>query len=110
MAKRKITVTVDEELIESIRQFDAGSLSSVVNAALGVEVERRAREAALARQLAQWDKEYGPVSATSSRWAEQVFDDLDGVNTTAEASSGTGAGPAPPSGSRPARTRRKGAA
>lgn len=110
MAKRKITVTVDEELVESVQQLETGSLSSVVNAALAAEVQRRARAAALARQLAEWDDAYGPVSPELSAWAEQVFDDLDGLGTTADAASPTAARATPRPTSGPRRTRRKGAA
>ena len=61
MAKRKITVTVDEDLVDAVQVLGADSLSSVVNAALASEVERRARAAALGRLLAEWDAAFGPV-------------------------------------------------
>lgn len=41
MAKRKITVTVDDDLVEAVQRLGAESLSSVVNAALARDVERR---------------------------------------------------------------------
>jgi hypothetical protein len=81
MAKRKITVTVDEGLVESVQEFSSESLSSVVNAALASEIERRGRAAALARLLAEWDDEFGPVSDDAAAAARAAFDDLDGVRT-----------------------------
>ena len=45
MAKRKITVTVDEGLVEAVQALGDDSLSSVVNAALASELDRRARAA-----------------------------------------------------------------
>jgi len=96
MAKRKITVTVDEELVESVQALGAESLSAVVNEALAHEVERRARAAALGRLLADWDATYGPVGAEAAAAAAAAFDDLDAVAVARPAA--------------PARRRRRGAA
>jgi hypothetical protein len=82
MAKRKITVTVDEDLVEAVQDLGAESLSSVINAALASEVDRRARASALERLLAEWDAEFGPVPAAVAASAAAAFDDLD---ATAEA-------------------------
>jgi hypothetical protein len=79
MAKRKITVTVDEELVEGVRALGAESLSAVVNEALASEVQRRARAAALGRLLADWDATYGPVGPEAAAAAAAAFDDLDAV-------------------------------
>lgn len=79
MAKRKVTVTVDEGLVARVQALGSESLSSVVNAALAAEVDRRARAAALDRMLAAWDVELGPVSTAASAAAAAAFDDLDAV-------------------------------
>jgi hypothetical protein len=79
MAKRKITVTVDEDLVETVQALGAESLSAVVNEALANEVERRGRAAALGRLLADWDATYGPVPAETAAAAAAAFDDLDAV-------------------------------
>jgi len=76
MAKRKITVTVDEALVDSVRLGDE-SLSSIVNSALVNEVARRDREMALTDLLAEWDDTLGPIDDDSVREAEQAFDALD---------------------------------
>ena len=86
MVKRKITVTVDEGLVEAVQTLGAGSLSSVVNAALAAEVDRRARSATLGRLLAGWDEAYGPVPGHLATDAATAFDDLD---ATADAPSGS---------------------
>ena len=83
MAKRKITVTVDEELVETAHALGADSLSSVVNRALEREVDRRARHAALGRLLAEWDAAHGPVKDDTAAWAATQFDRLDGVKDDA---------------------------
>ena len=95
MAKRKITVTVDEDLVESVQALGAESLSAVVNDALAAEVERRARAAALGRLLAGWDAAFGPVSGDVAAAAAAAFDDVDAVAAAPEA---------------PVRRRRRGAA
>lgn len=79
MAKRKITVTVDEDLVETAQALGAESLSSVVNQALAREVDRRARSAALGRLLADWEERLGPVDDAASAWASATFDTLDGT-------------------------------
>ena len=79
MAKRKITVTVDEELVEAVRASGSASLSGVVNKALAREVDRVARAAALGRLLADWDRELGPVGESAVAAATAAFDDLDAV-------------------------------
>jgi post-segregation antitoxin (ccd killing protein) len=78
MVKRKITVTVDEELIDAAR-LGSESLSAVVNVALAAEVDRRARAAALARTLADWEAEHGAVDDRALLAAARAFDDLDGL-------------------------------
>ncbi len=79
MAKRKITVTVDEELVETAHALGAESLSSVVNRALEREVDRRARHATLGRLLAEWDEAHGPVDEDTAAWASAQFDRVDGA-------------------------------
>jgi len=85
MAKRKITVTVDADLVESVQTLGAESLSAVVNEALTHEVERRARAAALGRLLAEWDEKFGPVDEDAAARAAAAFDDLDAVAAQPEA-------------------------
>lgn len=79
MAKRKITVTVDEELVESARALGEPSLSAVVNEALAQELDRRARAATLARMLSEWDATFGPVPEHAALAAVAAFDDVDAV-------------------------------
>jgi hypothetical protein len=80
MAKRKVTVTVDEELVELVQELGAESLSSVVNAALAAEVDRMARAAAHGPMLQEWDEAIGPVDAAAAETARTAFDDLDAVS------------------------------
>jgi post-segregation antitoxin (ccd killing protein) len=80
MAKRKITVTVDEELVELAHRLGTETLSGVVNEALAAHVERLGRRAALRELLEGWDATLGPVSAEAAAAARAAFDDLDGLS------------------------------
>jgi post-segregation antitoxin (ccd killing protein) len=59
MVKRKITVMVDEDLVERARPLGVETLSAVVNQALAAHVERLARRAALRELLDTWDASSG---------------------------------------------------
>jgi hypothetical protein len=77
MAKRKITVTVDENLVEAVQALGTEPLSAVVNAALASELDRRSRAATLGRILADWDTTFGAVPDDIERAAAAAFDDVD---------------------------------
>jgi len=74
MAKRKITVTVDEELVDLAHEFGAEKLSTVVNAALAEHVERLGRLATLRQLLDQWEAQAGPVPPDIRADAAAAFD------------------------------------
>lgn len=74
MAKRKITVTVDEDLVNDAHTAPGESLSGLVNVALRAEHERRARRQALRSLLDAWDAELGPVDAATAAWAAEAFE------------------------------------
>jgi len=60
LTKRKISVSLDEDLVEELERDEEG-LSAQVNAAVGAEVERRRRHRLLVELLDQLDTEHGPV-------------------------------------------------
>lgn len=79
MAKRKITVTVDEDVVDQVQRLGAGNLSAVVSAALTEHVDRLARRAALGELLESWDRDLGPVDPSATEAARSAFDELDGT-------------------------------
>lgn len=81
MAKRKITVTVDEDVVEQVKLLGAESLSAVVNDALAAHIERLARRAALRELLESWEEQFGPVPEADAAAAGGAFDELDGLAT-----------------------------
>lgn len=58
--KRKVSLSLDQELIEELESGDEG-LSSQVNDAVRAEVERRRQQRALAMLLARLDESDGPL-------------------------------------------------
>jgi post-segregation antitoxin (ccd killing protein) len=60
MAKRKVSISLDEDLVEELKREDEG-LSAQVNAAVSAELERRRRHRLLVELLDHLDAEYGPV-------------------------------------------------
>lgn len=79
MAKRKITVTVDEDLVDEAHRLGVSSLSGVVNDALAAHVDRLARLDALRDLLDTWADALGPVPADELDAARALFDDVDGT-------------------------------
>jgi Post-segregation antitoxin CcdA len=79
MAKRKITVTVEESTLDQAQALGVRNLSSVVDAALEAHVERLARRAALGDLLDAWDHQLGPVPEPDLAAARAAFDELDGL-------------------------------
>ena len=58
--KRKVSISLDEDLVEELEREDQG-LSTQVNVAVRAELERRRRHRLLAELLDQLDAEHGPV-------------------------------------------------
>jgi post-segregation antitoxin (ccd killing protein) len=58
--KRKVSVSLDEDLVEELEREEQG-LSAQVNQALRTELERRRRGRLLVELLDQLDSEHGPV-------------------------------------------------
>ena len=83
MAKRKITVTVDEELVDLAHAFGEEKLSAIVNTALAEHVERLGRLAALRHLLDQWETQAGPVPPEAQADAAAAFDEVDDGPTMA---------------------------
>ncbi len=58
--KRKVSVSLDEDLVEELEREDQG-LSAPLNSALRAELERRRRNRLLLELLDRLDAEHGPV-------------------------------------------------
>ena|GEM_PF-869646 len=60
LPKRKVSVSLDEDLVVEMERDDEG-LSSQVNLAVRVELDRRRRHRLLVELLDRLDAEHGPV-------------------------------------------------
>jgi len=76
MSKTKITVTVDQELVDYIRSTKRTTISSVMNEALRHEVERLAHRDALGELLAEWERIAGPIPPEALAEANAIMADL----------------------------------
>ncbi|HZQ84547.1 MAG TPA: hypothetical protein VFA83_06905 [Acidimicrobiales bacterium] len=72
--KRKIAVSLPEELVDhaeaAVRDGRAASVSAYVSAAL----EAKARDDDLLAVLVEMDREFGPPSKEAKAWARRVLD------------------------------------
>jgi hypothetical protein len=77
MAKRKISVTIDEDLLELAN--DSGTpVSVLVNTALGEHLDRLARHAALGDLLERWESLLGPIDESERADVQAAFAEADG--------------------------------
>jgi len=60
LTKRKVSVSLDEDLVSELEREEEG-LSAQVNVAVRAELERRRRNRLLSALLDQLDAEHGPV-------------------------------------------------
>jgi post-segregation antitoxin (ccd killing protein) len=58
--KRKVSISLDEDLVEELEREDQG-LSAQINVAVRTELEHRRRHRLLVELLDRLDTEYGPV-------------------------------------------------
>ncbi|CAN5174470.1 hypothetical protein BH23ACT9_BH23ACT9_35320 [soil metagenome] len=61
-SKRKVSLTLDADLVEELEHAPDEALSAQVNAAIRAEVERRRRQRALRDLLTELDVEDGPLT------------------------------------------------
>ena len=64
--KRKVSITLDEDLVAELEAGDDG-LSASVNAALRAHLEKRRRHQALGDMLRRLDAEFGPLDTAEDR-------------------------------------------
>jgi antitoxin CcdA len=67
--KRKLSVTLDADLVAAIEAEEGETMSARVNAALRADFENRRRQRALAELLAELDAEDGPLDTEADQAA-----------------------------------------
>jgi hypothetical protein len=72
VAKRKLSISLDEDLVRSLEGFDE-SVSTQINAAVREDLAIRARRRQLVVMLAQLDEAHGPVDEDGIRRFEELL-------------------------------------
>lgn len=74
MKKRRITLNLDEDVVEALEGLEGRSLSAAANAALREAVQLEAHRAALLRWLDELDAKYGTPTEEEKAAAEAMLD------------------------------------
>ena len=77
MQKRRVTLNLDEDVVEALESIQGRSISSAANAALRGAIAVEAHRAALLRWLDELDVEHGSASAGEIAAAEALVEQLE---------------------------------
>lgn len=78
MRKRRVTLSLDEDLVEALAAVAGRSLSAVANAALRQAVTAEAHRAALLHWLDELDDQHGPPTPADLALADDLLDEAEG--------------------------------
>jgi predicted transcriptional regulator len=76
MKKRRVTMNLDEDVVEALESLGGRSLSAVANDALRRAIATEAHRAALLRWLDELDAEHGGVSPEEVQAIDGLVKDL----------------------------------
>lgn len=76
MKKRRVTLNLDEDVVEALQSVDASSISAAANSALREAIAVEAHRAALLRWLDELDSEHGAAGPAAIAAAEALADEL----------------------------------
>jgi hypothetical protein len=76
MKKRRVTVSLDEDVLQALESIGGRSLSAVANDALRQAMAVEAHRAALARWLDELDEAHGRATAEEIKAIDALVDDL----------------------------------
>jgi hypothetical protein len=85
MSKRRVTLMLDEDLIEALQQQHARSLSAAANASLRQAIESDNHRKAASRWLAELDAEYGRATPEEQADNEAFLDEIGFGNSSDDA-------------------------
>jgi hypothetical protein len=75
MAKEKVTLTLETESLQELRELvGARSVSAAVDAAVGAHLARLRHFGAVDEWLAELERSYGPIPPQTLEWAAQIVD------------------------------------
>lgn len=79
MKKRRITLNLDEDVVEALESIGGRSLSATANDALREAVEAEAHRRALLRWLDELNERYGAPTPEDYAWADEALDEAAGL-------------------------------
>ena len=75
MAKEKVTLTLDTDSLQALRELvGARSVSAAVDDAVRAHVARLRHLAAVDEWLAELERAYGPIPPETLEWAAQIVE------------------------------------
>jgi hypothetical protein len=74
--KRKVSLSLDEDLVEALEREEPGSLSPQVNQTLRSDFERKQQQRRLGQFLDQLNEQDGPLETPQDQAEVQRFADL----------------------------------
>jgi len=78
MKKRRVTLNLDEDVVEALEAMEGKSMSAVANKALREAVESAAHRAALLEWLDELDERYGKATPEEQAEVAAFFDEVFG--------------------------------
>jgi Arc/MetJ-type ribon-helix-helix transcriptional regulator len=85
MSKRRVTLTLDEDIIEAFQQRHARSLSAAVNAALREAIESENHRQAALKWLNKLNAKYGRATPEEEAEVEAWLDEIGFGKSTGDA-------------------------
>ncbi len=82
MKKRRVTLNLDEDVVEALKGMDAPSISAAANAALRDAVDVELHRRALRAWLEEMSERHGPPSDDDYAAARAVLDEAMGRTST----------------------------
>jgi predicted transcriptional regulator len=76
MSKRRVTLTLDEDLIDALQQQHARSLSAAANASIRQAIESDNHRKAAGKWLAELDAKYGEATPEEQAENEAFLDEI----------------------------------
>jgi len=80
MKKRRVTLNLDEDVVEALEAIGGRSLSATANETLRDAVAVEAHRRALARWLEELDERYGRPTAEQFERADRIIDEALGLH------------------------------
>lgn len=74
MKKRRVTLNLDEDVVEALEALEGRSLSAVANEILRAAAARAAHQAALLRWMDELNAEYGTATSEEHAAVERLLD------------------------------------